>query len=496
MDTPASPQPVPLYVDLDGTLLRGDMLGESLAALARQRPLILPLVPFWLLRGWAAFKGELARRVSVDPAGLPYRPTVVDYLRQQGATGRRIVLATATHVTLARPIAEHLGLFDDVLASDGRANLKGLHKLDAIRADAAGHASGDAFAYLGDARADEPIWAAAAEPMVVDACPCVVRRLRRHQGEAVQVLSANGDRRRSQWPQRLLAMRPHQWTKNLLLLMPVALSHQLERTGLLLAALLGAAAFSLCASSVYLLNDVLDLPADRVHPRKRRRPIASGRVSVGEATGLAAALLVAAFGLACLLPVQFVGVLAIYWVSTSVYSLALKRLPVIDVLVLAGLYTLRLWAGGTATGIWISPWLIAFSLCIFVSLALLKRYIELRAAVHAPHSSVGANRRLRGRGYLLTDRRPIAWAGIFSGGASAAVMALYVNSASVRELYAAPGWLLWVCPLLLAWIGRIWWLARADRVADDPVVYALRDWSSYAIAAAIAAVGVAATLGL
>lgn len=487
-------QGVPLYVDLDGTLLRGDMFGESLAALARCRPWALPRMPCWLMRGRAVTKGKLARLVRIEPSLLPYRPTVVDYLRQQRAVGRRVVLATATHSILARPVAEHLGLFDAVLASDDQVNLKGARKLEAIRCDLASHGYGEFFAYLGDAPADAPIWAAASEPMAVDARASVVRQLRQRRGDAAKVLPVHEGGLGARVTSLLRAMRPHQWAKNLLLFVPLALSHQFDQMGSLLATLLAVLAFSLCASSVYLLNDVLDLAADRRHPSKRHRPIASGQVGVGGAWGLATALCAAAFGLAVLLPAPFVGVLAVYWVSTSAYSLGLKRLPVVDVVMLAGLYTLRLWAGGAAAGVWISPWLVAFSVCIFVSLALLKRYIELRVAAHtglADPAAVG----LFGRGYDMRDRRPIAWAGMGSGAASAVVMAMYVNSPAVRELYASPGWLLWVCPLLLTWIGRIWWLAHADRVADDPVVYALRDWSGYVIGAAILAVGVAATVG-
>lgn len=503
MTTPPRQPDAPLYVDLDGTLLRTDMLGESLAALGRQRPWDLPLVPLWLLRGRAAMKRRIARRVVIDPALLPYRADVVEYLRQQKQAGRRVVLATGSDALLGRAVADHVGLFDAVLGSDGSVNLKGVRKLAAIEADALAVTGSRSFAYIGDARADAPIWDASAEPMVVTRCPAVTRRLLRRRGETVRRF--DDDARRARRAVNLLrAMRPHQWTKNLLLLAPVALSHQLGNASLVLAAALGVIAFSLCASSVYLVNDLLDLAADRAHPTKRHRPIAAGRLAIAAAATAATLLLAAAFALAGALPRAFVAVLGLYWLTTTAYSLLLKRLVVVDVMTLAGLYTLRLWAGGAATGVWVSPWLIAFSLCIFVSLALLKRYIELRVAAVMMTSgqtarqaipSGAAGRRLDGRGYALGDRRTVAWFGIAAGAVATLVMAAYVNSAAVAKLYAAPAWLLLVCPLLLAWIGRIWWLARGDKVADDPVLYALRDWSSYAIGAAIAVVGMLAKLG-
>lgn len=499
MPTPPRQPDAPLYVDLDGTLLRTDMLGESLAALARQRPWDLPLVPLWLLRGRAAMKRQIARRVVIDPALLPYRADVVEYLRQQKQAGRRVVLATGSDALPGQAVADHVGLFDAVLGSDGSVNLKGVRKLAAIEADALAVTGSKSFAYIGDARADAPIWAASAEPMVVTRSRAVTRRLLRARGESVRRF--DGDVRSSRGGTSLLrAMRPHQWTKNLLLLAPVALSHQLGNAALVVAAALGLIAFSLCASSVYLVNDLLDLAADRAHPTKRHRPIAAGRLSIAAASASAALLLAGAVALAWALPRPFLVVLGVYWLTTMIYSLLLKRLVVVDVMTLAGLYTLRLWAGGAATGVWISPWLIAFSLCIFVSLALLKRYIELRVAAAAamawPATRAGAaSRQLGGRGYVLSDRRTVAWFGIGAGAASTLVMAAYVNSAAVAKLYASPTWLLLVCPLLLAWIARIWWLARDDKVADDPVLYALRDWSSYAIGTGIVVVGMLAKLG-
>jgi 4-hydroxybenzoate polyprenyltransferase len=443
-------------------------------------------------------KRQIARRVNIDPAALPYREDVVAFVDREKQAGRRVVLATASDARIAQPIAAHLGLFDALLASDGRVNLKGLHKLAAIEADVRA-AGAHGFSYMGDSRADEPIWAASAEPIVVPRSSAVTRRLRQSRGPTTCPFDPAPHAPRC-WTSLLRAMRPHQWTKNLLLLVPLARAHQVGNPALLAAALLGMLVFSLSASSVYRVNDLLDLAADRTHPTKRHRPIAAGRLSLAAAAVAAALLLLAAFALAAmLLPRAFITVLGVYWLVTTAYSLLLKRLVVFDVLTLAGLYTLRLRAGGAATGVWVSPWLIAFSLCIFVSLALLKRYIELRvaAAVAMQPQATGATAaasRLGGRGYALGARRPVAWVGIAAGAASTLVMAAYVNSHAVRMLYASPAWLLLVCPLLLVWITRIWWRAWGDKVADDPVLYALKDWSSYVIGAAIVAVSLLAKL--
>lgn len=273
-------------------------------------------------------------------------------------------------------------------------------------------------------------------------------------------------------------LRLHQWSKNLLVFLPVLGAHRLG-DGEVLAAV-GAAflAQGLVASGVYVVNDMVDVEADRRHARKRLRPFASGALPLWAGGALAPALLVAGGALAFALPLGFRLLLAGYLVLTSLYSFALKRQPILDVLVLAGLYTARVFAGGLATGIPISEWLAMFTMFLFTSLAFVKRASEL-AATEGP---------LPGRGYRGGDREAVSAMGVGAGYVSVLVLALYVSSAEVRQLYSRPHVLWGLIPLVLFWVSRLWLRAHRGEVDDDPVVFALKDKVTYLVGAAAAAV--------
>ena len=482
MDYPPT-QHHPLYVDLDGTLIRSDMLGESVFAMLRRRPWAVLYLPRWLMRGKAHLKQQLAERAEIDVTALPYREDVLAYLSEARTAGREVILATATHARYAKSIADHLGLFDGVLATEGAVNLKGSRKLDAIVRDMAARGA-DRFGYIGDGRADVAIWRESDEIVAVDPSAGVRRQLTR-LGESTKILRSEGRSITS----LLRAARPHQWVKNLLLFVPLALAHELGDGAKLGAAALGFVAFSLCASAVYLLNDMADVQADRHHPAKRKRPFAAGELSLGAGLIAAVALAAAAFGVAAALPARFVLMLVIYLGLTTAYSFGLKRVVALDVLTLAALYTQRLWAGGAAADVWISPWLIAFSLCVFLSLALMKRYTELLDL--DPTDVTG---RARGRGYIVGDARLIRLFGPVMGLLAAAVMMFYVTGEASRQYYQRPALLWLVGPLLAVWLGRMWWAAHRGRMHSDPVLFAVRDWPSYVIGLLIAAVGVLATI--
>jgi 4-hydroxybenzoate polyprenyltransferase/phosphoserine phosphatase len=459
-------------LDLDGTLVRTDTLVEAALRLAARAPLqLLGLLGVLLTAGRAAFKQRLAQAQPLDPATLIYNQDVLDLARQASAAGRPVYLCTAADRAFADDIARHVELFDDVFASNGKINLKGAAKA-AFLVDKFGT---HGFDYAGDSNADIPVWRVAATAYVV--APAAALKLAAQAAstrvELVGVRSGASTRLRI-WAR---ALRIHQWAKNILVFVPVAAAHQFD-AGTLAQAAGAFVAFSLCASSVYLLNDLLDLPHDRAHPTKRRRPFAAGTLDIRQAPPLMAACLAAAFVLALLLPIKFLLMLGIYYVSTLAYSLGLKRRPVWDVMMLAGLYTLRVFAGSAATGIPISPWLLAFSMFLFFSLAVVKRQTEL-----GQHVREGRTEKISGRGYLPEDLDMLRSMAASSGTMAVLVLALYVNSAEVKPLYHHPTALWIVCPALLFWVSRVLMLSNRGVMHEDPVVFALRDRVSLAVGA-------------
>ena len=449
-----------LCVDLDGTLLRSDILVETAFELIRRNVFYLLLMPFWLLRGKANLKQEIAARVDIDPRTLPYHEDFLDYLRTEKASGRRLVLATATHEKFAGQIARHLNLFDAVIATDGTVNLSGQSKLDRLMAD---YGPGN-FDYAGNARADLPIWREAGEAIIVNPEPGIARA-----AETIAEVSHKFDDRQGMVAHYVKALRLHQWLKNTLVFVPLLLAHKLGDVELLLQAGIAFLAFGLCASSVYLLNDMLDLQADRRHPTKKLRPFAAGRIPIIHGVIAIPLLLSGAMVLTAFLPWQFSMVLGAYYLATLAYSLYLKRAVLVDVLTLAGLFTSRVIAGGAAVTVPVSFWLLAFSMFIFLSLALVKRYVELTMIAGTSRAHV------EGRGYRSVDLETLAHFGVASGYMAVLVLALYVDSAAVTLLYAQPQVIWFLCPIVLFLISRIWLLARREELHDDPIVFAIKD---------------------
>jgi 4-hydroxybenzoate polyprenyltransferase len=453
---------------MDGTLLRTDVLWESVALLLKRRPLALFALPFWFLRGRAHLKREMAKRVELDPATLPYHHEFLEFLRGEKQQDRMLVLVTASDDAPAKRVAAQVGLFNEVLASNGTLNLRGASKGRAL-AERFGKRG---FDYAGNSAVDLPVWAEARRALVVNADDRLPDRARK-VAEVARVFHPHPP----VLPAAFRALRPHQWIKNLIIFVPLVTSHQLFHGRLLGSAILAFIAFSLCASGVYVLNDLLDLGADRQHGSKKFRALASGDLPLSAGLLLVPFALVLSAAAACFLPWSFAAVLAVYLLLTTSYSFSLKQIALLDVFVLAALYTLRLVAGHESTGVPYSFWLLAFSMFIFLSLALLKRYTELAALrqqnQHGP----------RGRGYVAGDLELVAMLGIASGFLSVLVMALYVHSDDVKILYQYQNLLLLVCPLLLFWISRVWLLAHRGRMHDDPIVFALRDGTSYLIGA-------------
>jgi 4-hydroxybenzoate polyprenyltransferase len=479
----AAPGPRPLCVDLDGTLLATDSLHELAIALAWQRPLDLFRIPGWLAGGRARLKARLAERVSLDPARLPYRDEVLDALRAARAEGRPCVLVTAADRRVAEAVAAHLGLFAEVLASDGTANLKGRHKAERLTA----RFGRGGFEYLGDAAADLPVWEAAGAASLVAPREGLRRQVaaRLPVERTLGARSGPGARLRT-W---LRELRVHQWVKNLLLVLPLLASHRFDEPALWLLSAVAFASFSLCSSAVYVWNDLADLGADRAHPSKRRRPFASGELSVAAGFLAAPLLLAAALALAAAaLPSRFAAALGVYVLANVVYSFWLKRVAIADVVLVAALfYTLRVVAGGIAVAVVPSPWLLAFCLFFFLSLAFLKRYVDVRRVAEA------GGGRVPGRDYEASDLALLASMGPAAGYLAVVILALYIQSENVARLYRSPD-LLWVAtPLAAYWVSRIWLLAHRGQMHDDPVVFAVRDPVTWAVGAAGAGIALLAT---
>jgi 4-hydroxybenzoate polyprenyltransferase/phosphoserine phosphatase len=468
-----APRQTALFVDLDGTLVATDVLWEAFMRALKAEPWVVFIVPLWLLRGRAALKRELSKRAGFEPASLPYRTEVVEYIRQRRDGGCRVVLATASDRNWADRVAEHLELFDDVLASDGERNLKGAHKLAAIELYCREHEL-VTWGYVGDATADVPIWTKADEVLMVEPSASLLSRVRASK-EPAHVFG----KRKGKLRAIVKAMRVHQWVKNVLLLVPLLLARKFGDLGVLVEAAAAFFAFSLCASSVYVVNDLLDIEADRHHPRKRKRPFAAGTLPLMFGPPLLAALLLVAFTVSALmLPPLFMGMLVLYLVVNGLYSAVLKSKALVDVMVLAGLYTLRIYAGGVATELSVSEWLLAFSIFMFTSLAFAKRYVEMARLSREGETAA------KGRGYQVGDLSLIESIGPTSGYLAVLVFALYIHEGA-PEVYANKSLLWLTCPLMLYWITRLWFLAKRAELHEDPVVFAVTDKLSLVIGACV-----------
>ncbi len=465
----------PLCVDLDGTLIHTDCLFETLVGAIQANPLVLFQVPGWLIRGRSHLKQELAKRFCPSPALLPWNQEVLEYVRKARQDGRQTLLVTASDQAVARKIAEHANLFDDVLASDGEINLKGPHKAQQL-VDRFGKKG---FDYIGNEACDMEIWRAAGQALMAHTSPGLEKRAR---AEGLPVV-AIGPERPTVAGQVVKACRPHQWAKNLLLFLPLFSAHLYHNADLLAKAGISFLAMGLCASVVYLMNDLLDLESDRIHESKKKRPFASGKLPLHVGLFLVPVLFAVSFALSTLVNGTFTMMLGGYFIATCAYSFHLKQKVLVDVFVLSGLYSLRIWMGATIScgptpdqrAIEISHWLITFSSLIFLSLAMAKRYSELHNLQQLQRDHTA------GRGYRVSDMPLIVQFGSISGYLAVLVLALYVSSDASRSLYQRPTALWMACPLLLYWISRVWLITYRGKMREDPVVFAVRDKVSYAV---------------
>lgn len=456
----------PLCVALNGSLIHTDLAHESLFAALSARPWLILLIPVWLLVGPSAFKARIAALTKLDVAHLPYDERVLAHLAEEKAKGRRLVLVADAPSDGTDAVAAHLGLFDEVVTARGAARTAELKQVYAR------------YAYLGGgARGDIGAWAGAETVGVANAPPGLRRRL---AGRPVEVdIPPRGGLARA----AVRAIRPYQWAKNLLVFVPILTSNNLSNLSAWMMALLAFAGFSATASGIYILNDLMDLAADRRHPRKRNRPFASGRVPL--ALGVAVSPVLLLLGATAGFGAHVLPALGLYALVSLSYTIKLKEFQLVDVFCLAFLYVIRLFAGGLATGYYLSLWLLGFSTFLFLGLAFVKRAAELKS-VDAPHV------RLDRRGYSTDDLPTLTIMGVCANFTSCILLVLFVQSPQVAQRYASPMVLWALAPLILFWQLRLWLSTARGYMHDDPIVYSSRDWVSWAASVVAVAVMVLA----
>jgi len=464
------PDPRPLCVDLDGTLVKSDTLSDSLLILLRRKPAALPRLFSLVFQGKARFKQFVNSQVTLDVKRLPYNRPLLEYLKTEHSLGRKIHLATGADGDVAQRVAAHLNIFSGVLASDGEINLTGANKLESLR----NQFPDEGFDYIGNATPDLPLLQHAHQAMVANPQLTLRLRLRARKLRIARQFNDSPPL----WKALIKAARLHQWAKNTLIFLPLLLAHTLNLRGVV-SALLAFFSFSFCASATYIVNDLLDIEADRAHPQKRFRPFAAGDLSVLTGVITAVGLLLLAFAGLTQLPHQFTLWILFYLLVTNAYSFGLKRIALVDVFVLSGLYTLRMLAGAAATETPISHWLAGLSVFLFLSLAMVKRYSELQNL--RARGAVPAN----GRGYLLVDMDQLRSFGTASAYSAVVIFSLYITGHEVEALYRHPARMWLIDPLMLLWLSRVWLLASRGEMDEDPVVFAVTDRMSILIGIAV-----------
>ncbi|MEZ5777850.1 MAG: UbiA family prenyltransferase [Paracoccaceae bacterium] len=445
----------PLVLDVDGTFLKTDLLFETFWAGLGTDPRATLGAVLRNFRFPARLKAELAAIAPVRTDLMPVNAAVADLALKNRMAGREVVFASASDSSLVTRLAAEYGLSERVFASDGEVNMKGSNKAQALTA-----AYGErGFDYAGDAPADMAVWERAENALVVGRVPSA--RALSASGRNIVELPGGWN-----WRALLKAMRPHQWVKNVLLLLAMIAAHRFD-LATLVPILWGIVAFSAAASSIYIVNDLLDLEADRLHPTKCRRPFASGDVPIVVGMAAFGLLGLLAIAIAAMLNWAFLGVVLLYMVVSLAYSLKLKRMRWVDIATLAGLYTIRVIAGAAAGEVYLSIYMLIFIFPIFVTLGCVKRLTELTLAT--------SDEKLPGRGYGRLDRDDLLnVAGLGTFGALL-IFFLYSISDQGRELYPTT-WILWVAMIPMAiWLVRMVLLGWYGKQDYDPIVFAMRD---------------------
>ena len=463
---------LPLCVDLDGTLIQTDSLWESCLRLISQNPLMLLLLPLWLLCGKAGFKNKVSRHVELDPGSLPFNVKLLKFLTHQRLHNRQLILVTAANKKIAESISSHLNIFDEVLASDDVHNLSGKNKATAL-VEKYGEKG---FVYAGNATVDLDVWQHAAAAIVVNGSESLTKKAK----QLTMIEEEFPSEHKTSFKVILKAIRIHQWAKNMLIFTALVLSHNWFNAEALELSLFSFLSFGFAASSIYLINDLIDLEADRKHQTKRKRPLAAGTLSIQSAILIVPVLLGFSFLFASQVNLDFIIILSIYLALTTAYSLFLKPIALLDVITLTSLYTIRIIAGAIAINVPLSYWLLAFSMFIFLSLALIKRFSELKNLIQQGETSSLS------RGYHTDDLPAISLFGITSGYISVLILVFYTHDLQADTLYSNPDWLWFVAVAVLYWISRMWLLAFRGQMNEDPVLFAIHDRNSYIVSLFIA----------
>lgn len=456
-----------LAVDLDRTLIKADLLEEAIFIYLKKRPWGFLSLARSLLKSRVNLKKFLVRNVDIKVDLLPYNSKVIDCIKEARASGHAIVLASASPVIFVQAVADHLGLFDKVIATEDN-NLKGVEKLAALRAS---YPKAD-IRYIGDSNSDIPIWKGLGKALMVNPS-----RITRKRVEFAQIpIEIIDDSQHLSLKLITRSFRYHQWAKNFLIFLPLFLAHAYQ-VDLWKITILSFISFSLTASSIYILNDLFDLEADRKHPKKKQRPFASGALSISQGVILYGITSSIAVLMALLINPGFLICLLIYFIANLAYTLRLKQVHSLDIIMLAGMYTIRIMAGGETTGIEVSQWLLGFSTFLFFGLAALKRFVEV--------SALTPGQRAAGRGYFAEDKVPLAALGGGSSLMACLVLALYFNSPTVGQLYQKPDVLWLILPIHMYWVSSIWILASRGQIDDDPVLHTIKSRTTYVLAAIV-----------
>lgn len=458
---------LPLCVDLDGTLIQTDSLLESCLRLISQKPFMLLLLPFWLLCGKAGFKHKVSEHVELSADSLPFNSDLLKFLTQQRLHNRHLVLVTAANKKIAEAIASLLNIFDEVIASDDVHNLSGKNKAQAL----INKFGEKGFVYAGNANIDLDVWKHASAAIVVNGSKALTQKAEK----LTTIERTFPAEEKNNLKVILKAIRIHQWAKNILIFTALILSHSWFNSDSIQLSILAFLSFGFAASSIYLINDLLDLEADRKHQTKKHRPLASGTLSIPSAIIMVPFLLSLSYLFASFINLDFIIILTAYLVLTTAYSLFLKPIALLDVITLTSLYTIRIIAGAIAISVPLSYWLLAFSMFIFFSLALIKRYSELKNLIQQGETTSTA------RGYHVDDLQAVSSFGVTSGYISVLVLVFYTHDLQAGTLYSSPDWLWFVAIAVLYWISRMWLLTFRGQMNEDPVLFAIHDRNSYMV---------------
>jgi 4-hydroxybenzoate polyprenyltransferase len=467
----------PLCVDLDGSLLNTDTLFESMAIALRNWNFFKLMM--WLIKGKAHFKERLSQEIMPDSKYLPYNRAVLKYIKEQKSLGRYLVLATGCNNKIAQSVSQHLGIFDEVIASDGKKNLRGATKAQAL----INRFGVQGFSYLGNDRVDLQVWKEALTGILVNTKDSVAS-----QAERLVEIEARIFHSQNKLKSIFISLRPHHWIKNLLVFVPIILSNAFSDFYAWWQAWIVFLSLCATASAIYLINDIFDIEADRQHSSKRHRPIASGAISIKGAFILILAMLLIGLFLSAVTSTLLL--VFIYAVTGIAYSAYLKKLPLVDIFTLAGFYTIRLFIGGVASGYLVSLWLLAHSVFLFLSLAIVKRITEIRKLPISTKENIG------GRGYFRGDSNILQSMGVGSSFASAIVLALYVQSDVAAKTYSHPEILWGIVPMILLWQCRIWLSSSRGNMNEDPIVFAVKDRITWAIGILLVLIIIAANINL